>query len=465
MSANNRGSKLSEDSNKSETLELIKGELLGDAKKYSSKKAEELHLLADDYIKSVVKKGIHGRGKGHLRAGLANEQLVIDLFYLVNEEQRVVVVTEPEIISDMYLKNHGLSTKDYQEVVKLVRIKLTSTALNLADVAAVVLADETKLHWFKLPFTEAEARAISLDTLPEFADFLRRAGQSAEALTLFLGSLLDPASGRTQYLHIHGEGGDGKSALIDSISRVFGNERVVSIDEDLFSNTHFGEQLEGARLLVFSDENNPNFVSGGKFNRYTGDPFASINPKGRKPRFIHFTHKTIVTSNNESMITAGNADRRRIIPVKMERDTSGGGRDVKWWYKGLVESGEKILAYCFGRYLDAVESDPTTRNYIEPSLELIAEAEHRKYETIIDTINEQYEVTGEDKDRVRCGDLNKTIGREMGQKRNSFFLAQIKEALGILGVSVKVINGHKQFVGVKTRSQAAVDRVNDKRVK
>lgn len=449
----------------SETLELIRGQLLGDTKKYSSKKAEELHLLADDYIKSVVKDGIYGRGKGHLKAGVANDQLINDLFYLVDEDQRVAVVSEPEIVSDMYLKNHGLSTKDYQEVVKLVRIKLTSTALDLAKVAAVVLADETKLHWFKLPFTEVEARAISLDTLPEFADFLRRAGEGAGSLTLFLGSLLDPESGRTQYLHIHGEGGDGKSALIDSISRVFGNDRVVSIDDDLFSNTHFGEQLEGARLLVFSDENNPHFVSGGKFKRYTGDPYASINPKGRKPRFIHFTHKTIVTSNNESMITAGNADRRRIIPVKMERDTSGGGRDVKWWYKGLVESGEKILAYCFGRYLDAIEAEPTTRNYIEPSMQLIAEAEHRKYETIIDTINEEYEVTGVETDKVKCSDLHKTVAREMGQKRHSMFLSQVREGIGLLGVKIVMVNGYKQYVGIKTRAQASVDRVNEKRIK
>lgn len=253
-------------------------------------------------------------------------------------------------------------------------------AIEATSIKPVAFKDEdAKFAWKRLKLKQGDITKITLKDIPEFDDFTQRCGDGQKAVILWIGSLLHKDSSRAQYLHIKGEGGDGKSVLCDALASLFG-DRAITITANRLKETHFGPELEGARLAVFKDENNPGFFQGSDFKRLTGESTMTVNPKYLATRTINIIAKVLVTSNVDVRIPDAEADKRRLIPIEVQRSTATPSTQ---WRKNFIASAEQILAYCFKEYIKENKATKgRTSDYIEPPVAKLSAAIDRNYEQI-----------------------------------------------------------------------------------
>ncbi len=346
--------------------------------------------------------------------------------------------------------------RDRKEVMKFVKLKLLREApIDFTTIQPVAFADEMdKLTWNRLKFKKSDLADIKLEdnNLKEFAHFLSLC-DDPDALVIWIGSLLDPQAGRTQYLHLYGSGGNGKSVLFDAIGDVLGTQHVVSTRADEFMNQHWGSQVEGARILLFPDENNPGFFSTGKFKEFTGEHAASVNPKYEKPRRIRLTHKTAVFSNNRVEISTNAADRRRLLSISLQDDPDP-NVGFKWWYQGLRNAGPQILAYCYHFYTRKLQEHPAIRAFIPQADATIEAAINRKYAEIFDIIHEKFEVTGKEEHFIPRTRVHGEIIADLKDRRGNRVLNQnVREALLKAGAKEGTKHGKQAvYIGIKEAS-------------
>lgn len=203
---------------------------------------------------------------------------------------------------------------------------------------------ETPWAWQRLDFdpTEIEIPVLLTKLLQ------RTTPDQARSLVLWLGSLLDYSFPRQQYLYLHGGGNDGKGTLIAMLVKLLGSQGVAMMNVEAFKDSHSTTALEGARLVLFADENSASFMSKGRFKALTGDDTMSINPKGQPRRNIKLHCKVMVASNFAPHVYGGLADMRRIIPVELAKipltETSH--------TEGLafIEQGSAIMQFCYAAF-------------------------------------------------------------------------------------------------------------------
>ena len=342
------------------------------------------------------------------------------------------------------------------EVASYIRKELQSNkdrCRSLAQVAAVAFADEADVLTFKrFAFSRAEAASISLDSLPEFKFILSLASDPA-GLTLWIGSLLDWTSARVQYLHWYGGGGNGKSTLFSAIQQALGSRIVTRADVSDILSPHWGQQLVGARLLIVPDTNSTRAFSTGKWKALTGEDYLTINPKNRPHREIKLTQKIAVISNNKVAINGSAADSRRLLPISSRPDPDG---DVphKWWYQGLMSSGERILLYCYNEWAKAVAEKPELRAGIPAQEEALAEAVEERYGDtlamiegiVIPTHNQALPSS------TLCADVYRAIGDARGRQLSNMEMKEIKEALQTMGIEKAKKNKGRVFLNCKIKA-------------
>lgn len=399
-------------------------------------------------------------GEGILRDSCIDWKLItpeeseeeIQLYKLTLANNQVQVFTELQLERLIYRNHPDLKDQERREVAKYMKLWISEhSTLDFTKVQPVSFADELDVvTWNRLPFPKHSLGSLTLDDVPEFKHILSLC-DDAKALTLWIGSLLDSSSGRAQYLHLHGGGGNGKSTLFNAISDVLGGRHCVMARADELSQSHFGTVLEGARLLIFPDENSTSIFSSGRFKEFTGEEYTTVNPKFEKQRRIRLTHKTAVFSNNKVEITNNVADRRRLLSVSMvdDPDKNIGHR---WWYMGLRSSGSAILSYCYGTYLRDLERDPSIRSYIPQADAVHKAAIHRKYEDIFDVVNEKFEVTTNEKDFLKKREVHTLITEQLKSYSSTKIIReQITQALQELGVKEATLNGIKIYRFLKER--------------
>lgn len=388
--------------------------------------------------------------KNALRCAVVDEQR---LLYEVTPTNVLRAVPDAEVESHIYTINPNLNSRERAEAIKYLKLEVSQTGLiDLAIVAPIAFADEPEtLTWNRLAFKRNLLDQVTLDDIPEFKYILSLCDDPT-SLVLWIGSILDPGSGRAQYLHLYGGGGNGKSTLFNALTSVLGQRYVLTASAEEFANTHWGDGLEGSRLLIFPDENNPGFFSSGRFKRITGEEYHTVNPKYKSARKIKLTHKTAVFSNNQVEISINAADRRRLLSISMAADPDP-NVGYRWWYEGLRSSGAKILTYCYSEYLKAVEATPSIRAYISQEEKVYEAAMDRKYADILDVLADHYTITDDVEDIVTRRDLHDHILEELKERRSKLLMQQIREALLKLGAQVGFAHGHKAvYRRIKRRS-------------
>lgn len=235
-----------------------------------------------------------------------------------------------------------------RDIVPSVKARIREqNVVQWKDIAPFVFksAPTTSWAWNRLPFDPDPTAKCP----PEFAEILARTSeQGARAIVLFFGSLLDLECERIQYLHLQGEGNDGKSTLMGLLNEVFGRRFVVTMRADDFKDSHSTSVLEQARLVMFHDENDSNFMSSGKFKMLTGDSNVTINPKGMARRTIKLNCRVLIASNNKPNLRGSLADVRRVLPVYLQ--SYSGGSDPKF-VERLMAARYQVMQYCYAEWL------------------------------------------------------------------------------------------------------------------
>lgn len=341
----------------------------------------------------------------------------------------------------------AFTKKKVEEVLYALKLEvsgLPGRCVKPIDIKSIAFADDPSLAWYRLKFslTDLQEKPITIDDVPEFRDFLDRANDPT-VIVLFIGSLLDPVSARHQYLHLRGDGDDGKSSILDMLAAVFG-PRCVSLGAHEMNSPHFGEQLEGARLAVFRDENNSNFVSSGSFKQLTGDKYKTINPKHKPPKNIVLSVKVIITSNPQVVITGGTADTRRLLSVEFKK------KETEWpvgWYDGLIKSAEKVMSYCYLQYLEALKNDPNIRKSLPANRENTEAAVMRGHEIYEDAFaNAGIAITNKASDTIPRFRLHDIV---LGKNQSHVSIQKFKDYLRQMGVTEGRPHGKNSYIGIK----------------
>ncbi len=243
----------------------------------------------------------------------------------------------------------GLKLKDANAAIR--------RAMDTMECSTEYCIDEHKIAPLLLIDTEPERYcykrlAISsqpLDTCPpRFAELLSlvSAEDGRRAVTLWLGSVLDPDTTRIQYLCLYGGGNNGKSTLLDALLHTLGSAAITMTSGEV--HNRFGlSDAAGKRLMVFDDSNNASFMSSGDFKRITGSATISVEQKGKDRFQTQNNIKVIIATNRMPTLVGDNADLRRNLFVRTEPYTGPANEE---WMKEFSASMPDTLRYCYTQF-------------------------------------------------------------------------------------------------------------------
>lgn len=307
-----------------------------------------------------------------------------------------------------------------------------------------------KVPFDPLPIDELEGAA------PLFSELLGRM-TNAQSFMAFIGSLFDEASQRQQYVWIHGEGRNGKGALIRALGRVLGP--VMSADQPPERGAkHWTVGLLGKRLAVFPDCEDATFARTGLFKSLTGEDQIRVEIKGGSILFLDLPVKFIFTSNKKPDISSGKADMRRIIFCPIE--------PVAEYHADYERRLEKeipaFISVCWNTYKSATKGDPRADIPITTTEEVESLAERNEYDcaAFVDAYLTIHEDKGDlpynKKPHVRAGDMMKLMNH-MGF-RTKYERIRLIEYLqtkhGVFYKSIKVEHTYKAYINCALNASA-----------
>jgi len=149
---------------------------------------------------------------------------------------------------------------------------------------------------------------------PMFEEICSRIETNEKAFRAFIGSIFVPESDRQQYLYIHGEGLNGKGAIVRFLKKCLGPAYVgrqppSKKNEDNFWNA----PMEGKRLVGFSDCEQPDFPTSERFKMLSGGDAVPIRRMKREEYTAELQCKFIFASNFQLEISGQKSDQRRAI--------------------------------------------------------------------------------------------------------------------------------------------------------
>ena len=370
--------------------------------------------------------------------------------YHENDKGELEPIPDDLLISE-FISNYPTNKKTAEAILTHIKSEVfhkasKSQIIHPKDVKAVAFKSDPSKAWTRLQFDLNQIQNLNISQLPEFEEFVNLAGNGKDALILWLGSLLDDESSRQQYLHLQGAGGEGKSTLTEAIQKVFG-DRCISLSARRLKDNHFGTELEGARLAIFKDENNPSFVQSGEFKEMTGEDTITVNPKYKDPRNIYLSHKTMITSNSKPIISDEEADKRRLLSIVL--DSPQISNRSTGWRDQFIASGEKILAYCHYKYLQELKTNPDIKRTIPCPQETLNAAVDRSTQDLKDALESLFDI-GQfvpkkiTDAKVKRGELHSAVAKKLGRKVNTMLANEIAAELEKMGVK-KVRHGGANY--------------------
>lgn len=206
---------------------------------------------------------------------------------------------------------------------------------------------DKSLAFHRSPFAEPQ---IPEEAPPLFADLLARSSDP-KGLAAFIGSIFTEKADRQQYLYIHGDGRNGKSALIDVLDATLGPglHTEVTPDEKRPPGSHWTSSFLGKRLVVFSECESPKFPTSGIFKALTGGDKTLINQKFKAAYSTKLNCKFIFLANSELQISSSTADQRRAIYCFIKKNSV----DIEDYADKMLKEAPQIIGYCIGVYAQA----------------------------------------------------------------------------------------------------------------
>jgi hypothetical protein len=222
------------------------------------------------------------------------------------------------------------------------------------QVAPLLLEDTEPSRWCyrRLPITSAPLHVAPT----RYQEILDRVDdpESVRPLSLWIGSLMDPNSDRSQYLFLYGEGGNGKSSLALMLATVLGRA-AISLRASTFTSKFGKAPCANRRLVIFDDTKNASFMASGDFREATGSDTLAVERKGKDVINMRNDLKFLITSNRLPELDGDHADMRRNIFVKLKKyDGHVTGGVSSGFVRELLEQGPDVLRYCYTLYREHV---------------------------------------------------------------------------------------------------------------
>lgn len=171
------------------------------------------------------------------------------------------------------------------------------------------------LTFRRLPFDFERKEAYVCPTWDRIVGNIETGKQN---FTDFVGSIFEPKSYRQQYLWLQGSGGDGKGTLLSCLRKLLGAGNCVGVMENI-EDKFWAENLEQARVAVFSDVKNTSLPAHQKLIDITGSDSITIEKKGVSKYEVKNNIKFIFASNYLPSIQNIDRDVRRIVVAAFKR--------------------------------------------------------------------------------------------------------------------------------------------------
>lgn len=137
----------------------------------------------------------------------------------------------------------------------------------------------------------------------------------------WIGSVVVADNNSKQILYIHGEGNNGKSQVINALSKYLGNA-ATALDKNSMSNQFGFAKIENKRLVTISDNKNPELLKTGYVHKITGGDFVDIERKGKNSYSAKLFAKILVAENIAPNIDADEINQvTRLIYIKCRKKT------------------------------------------------------------------------------------------------------------------------------------------------
>lgn len=206
------------------------------------------------------------------------------------------------------------------------------------DIKQMQFKSGKELTWHKMDFDPKEMPT------PVFDEMCSRLS-APEELKSFIGSLFFK-SDRSQYLWLHGDGGNGKSRLLEFLKKVMGSAYTNEYAPTQQTQRFWTAGLLGKRLVALPDTNSFGFPASGYFKSLTGDTQHQIDKKGIQPFPADIHCKFIFMSNTEPTIKGSEAEVRRAIIIRMEALEENQRISSAEYDRKLYAEREGIISSC-----------------------------------------------------------------------------------------------------------------------
>jgi hypothetical protein len=229
---------------------------------------------------------------------------------VVDERDVIATVKEEAIVSQIlkycYRQLCGNKEAEITQASAVEAMKFWRDSTDAIDDIAMVREKSEKGYcWSRMPWD------IEAGETPTFDELFSRM-ENKDAVLAWIGSLFVMDSDRSQYVWIHGEGGNGKGRLANFLAKVLGPsyrpEQVPGRDDRFWTSG-----LVGSRLVAFTDCNRFGFPTSGLFKSLTGDDMHRVERKGKDVGSVALPCKFLFLSNQKPTLSGSEADRRRAI--------------------------------------------------------------------------------------------------------------------------------------------------------
>jgi hypothetical protein len=179
---------------------------------------------------------------------------------------------------------------DDYERFRAIDIKLTIEAFASRLFKQLCMSSQQRLNEEPVPLTWAtDVKAFKVFNpnilvgaeTPAWDEFLNRLSVPDIFLS-FIWSIYEPNNFGRQVLWLHGPGNDGKSRVVNALSKYVGLRAVAAISQGNTNSQFFNSAVYGKRLAVFGDCMNTRLISTNAIHTLVGGDTVSVEGKGKQ---------------------------------------------------------------------------------------------------------------------------------------------------------------------------------------